>query len=773
MSVEEKPEAPMYVYESTVHCANILLCLNDQRIQDILCDVTVLVEGKEIRAHKAVLAASSQYFLQVLMGHTEHELVITLPERITTRGFAPLLQFAYTAKLLLSRENIQEVMCCAEFLGMRNLEDSCFRFLEAQMYSEAKEVLMCQKLPSDPLGLNHMKPEDEDSSKATLSQAGQESSAHSPLQERNGSASTDNLSYTQANKHNGSEPPQCPKYRKYQQACSKYSVTTSTHSCSTSLPNSLNDIVTSGCDEGLGLSRIKTDQGTEESLSLRLTEVEQDDLRRDGGLKMDMEIDHRPLCSTPVEHKMSISSQACLRSLIKNSSALSHLSHSSNHTLPSTISHSQDKCVAQDDYQTHNPIKGGLNLSSVKQTDTLSAELSLKSLTYDTISKQELDRRNVILSSGLTDQLALPAYSYPVKRFVKQETPKGQWAGSGQSHPCSQNMSDSFPQGPLLSGHLRPKRSCPVPIKVCPRSPHPKDRIRTSSSCSSYSYTEDGHQDSPVSPAQFEFSISPCSNMTHCLEQQEHVMVEDAIMSQVPPKIKCEKSYDTNSSDESGSFSEGDSESGHAKDHNLEVKLPFPVEQITDLPRNDFQLMMKMYRLTSEQLEFIHNVRRRSKNRVAAQRCRKRKLECIQNLECEIHKLVCEKQKLLSERNQLKACMVEMWERFSFLSQEVCRDEQLSPEQVCSLTHSQPLLLSSTRTDLTLTPEGNNIRSPSPSESQAAALRDHHSNRTEGSPELGHDSRSALDTSPSLEKWRNSVTVDFCQEMIVKCTTDG
>ncbi|XP_069462574.1 transcription regulator protein BACH2 [Ambystoma mexicanum] len=814
MSVDEKTESPMYVYESTVHCTNILLCLNDQRKQGIFCDVTLVVEGKEFRAHKAVLAACSDYFFQALVGQMELDLVVSLPDEVTARGFGPLLQFAYTAKLLLSRENIQAVIQCAEFLRMHNLEDSCFRFLQTQLLNNedglflCKKDTSCQKMQEEEISDGEEETMESETSKISCPKEKVQQDPFSSEPTIRSAEKEENMLPNCENQGDGKENAdkeaitRYPRYKKYQLACTK-NVYDPSHTSTSGFPSTFMDASSgNGLAPGLPLGQIKSEPQTEEndteSITLCLSGDETDIRDKEG----DVEMDRRhpsPICN---DVPKTGSSPSCLRSFFKRTKGVELVGFpsSSRERFVRSPACPGDKGATQGDHKTDcSPFTGIYRGSRTPQRDATNFSVGspLKGLGIEPLCKQEgeLDRRSVIFSSSACDQIGTPVQSYPgvssLDKELPEHLPKGLWAGASQSLPSSHTYCHSGLIADHLPGRIRPNTSCPVPIKVCPRSPPLETRTRTSSSCSSYSYAEDGSGGSPCSLPLCEFSSSPCSQGPRFLaaDHQEASMMGDTLFNQVRPQIKCEQSYGTNSSDESGSFSEADSESCPAQDRGPEVKLPFPVDQITDLPRNDFQMMIKMHKLTSEQLEFIHDIRRRSKNRIAAQRCRKRKLDCIQNLECEIHKLVCEKEKLLTERNQLKVCMGELLDNFSCLSQEVCRDMQ-SPEQIQALHRYCPILRPvdlPAAASITSSPNGadQSLGCQAAGESMQCCSEqdlvqigghwlpnDVSEHCTAGQGLGGMDNGTYLESGLSLEQNSQTVTVDFCQEMTDKCTTD-
>ncbi|XP_071942165.1 nuclear factor erythroid 2-related factor 2-like isoform X2 [Antedon mediterranea] len=141
----------------------------------------------------------------------------------------------------------------------------------------------------------------------------------------------------------------------------------------------------------------------------------------------------------------------------------------------------------------------------------------------------------------------------------------------------------------------------------------------------------------------------------------------------------------SNMSSRNGSMNGNSSKKSHHQKHNhdmgsrfsrdekraKQLKIPIPIEKIIDLPVDQFNELLKKFELTDPQLALVRDIRRRGKNKVAAQNCRKRKIDAIYTIEEEIDLLKAEKDELLKERGNIDKESLDMRDRYTQLYREV------------------------------------------------------------------------------------------------------
>lgn len=442
---------------------------------------------------------------------------------MTAKGFAPLLQFAYTAKLVLSRENIREVILCADFLGVHNLEDSCFRFLQAQLQSDDQHA-------------SNSKVEYEDDITAEDTVFSESASLDDSAETRG------KTSHVASTASLPADLSQCPKYRKYQyQICdNKHNGENHHGSDDVVLANHTSVSPVSSQDRSsapqtvLTPSRIKQEQFVFEEEG---DERGNPELCTEEVLEMELEVEGVPVASGHSPSRGSPSS--CLRSYLQ---------------------------------------RGGLDLSVVPSTtiqQLLTDRLSLNHYN-ELVKDRQRDKRDVIpaaLSGKNTERPVSNASSSKHEGELDRCSVIFSSAAGEQQMLAHSYMNEKFRETPS-SGRSYLSTSCPIPIKTSAHSPPPSEpRTQTSSSRSSFSYPEDtGSGSSPSSLPHFDFSSSPhsgsTSGLSHCLAgvvEQRNPHSREVVFSQGCTKIKSERGFGAsggNSSDDSGSFSEGDSESG-------------------------------------------------------------------------------------------------------------------------------------------------------------------------------------------------------------------
>ncbi|XP_026116627.1 POZ-, AT hook-, and zinc finger-containing protein 1-like isoform X2 [Carassius auratus] len=128
MERTEHPWNSSYTYQVSKHSADMLHNLNSQRKDGgRFCDVILRVGEESFPAHKAVLAACSEYFESVFSCQAEDdgqgkELEM---HTISPKVFRDILDFAYTSKIVVRLECFPELMTAAKFLLMRSVIEIC------------------------------------------------------------------------------------------------------------------------------------------------------------------------------------------------------------------------------------------------------------------------------------------------------------------------------------------------------------------------------------------------------------------------------------------------------------------------------------------------------------------------------------------------------------------------------------------------------------------------------------------------------------------------
>ncbi|XP_040005005.1 nuclear factor erythroid 2-related factor 2a isoform X2 [Xiphias gladius] len=222
------------------------------------------------------------------------------------------------------------------------------------------------------------------------------------------------------------------------------------------------------------------------------------------------------------------------------------------------------------------------------------------------------------------------------------------------------------------------------------RSPNASSPAKSAYGDGSFGYSDSDMEEMDHNPGSAESDYSEMSSLNFQPDDlQTAVSVSAAIGQPQQQHEKKPKQYKTDPAEESDHNNAPFTKDKRKKRSDVRLprdeqrakalKIPLSVDMIINLPVDDFNEMMSKHQLNEAQLALVRDIRRRGKNKVAAQNCRKRKMENIVGLESELDSLKEEKERLLSEKSQNITNLKETKQQLSNLYLEVfsmLRDEK-------------------------------------------------------------------------------------------------
>ncbi|XP_078088101.1 kelch-like protein 34 [Mustelus asterias] len=104
------------------------------RDDQLLCDVVLVAEGTEFRAHRSLLASASDYFRSMFKEHTrESKAGVVHLHAVSASGLRRVLDFIYSSCLALSPEGLPQTLETAAYLQVLEAVRLCSRYLVSSL----------------------------------------------------------------------------------------------------------------------------------------------------------------------------------------------------------------------------------------------------------------------------------------------------------------------------------------------------------------------------------------------------------------------------------------------------------------------------------------------------------------------------------------------------------------------------------------------------------------------------------------------------------------
>ncbi|XP_078145794.1 zinc finger and BTB domain-containing protein 24 [Centroberyx gerrardi] len=115
------PASSLMALHSESHKDSILSKFDKLRKRDLLCDITLVVEDVPFKAHKALLAASSDYFSLMFTAEDQISQSTYRLDGMAARTFAAVLEFIYSARVSVEESALEQLLVMARLLEVSDL----------------------------------------------------------------------------------------------------------------------------------------------------------------------------------------------------------------------------------------------------------------------------------------------------------------------------------------------------------------------------------------------------------------------------------------------------------------------------------------------------------------------------------------------------------------------------------------------------------------------------------------------------------------------------